>query len=149
MNQQHILAFLILLSICSCGRKQKNIFSFTDQDLPRANKLAFPAVKGIKVYKKHPGAIVTWFALDLPTTPSPTSPFFCQKNFVGYNVYRLVRINIIPKHPLNRHPLKTTEFFDKKLPRNNKPAYYLVRAVFIYNNAPIEGPSSLIVQLKG
>lgn len=147
---QHVFCsmLIVLLSMCSCGRKQKNIFSFGDQDLPRINKLVLPAVRGVTAEKKQNGTLVTWFALDLPTTPVPTTPYLCAKYFAGYNVYRLVRTNIIPKHPCNKKPLKVTTFFDKKIPKNITHVYYLVRAVFVYNKASTEGPTSLIVQLK-
>ncbi len=147
---QYIIGLLLMLTIgiCGCGRKQRNIFSFDGKELPRVNKLALPAVSGVSACKKEHGALVSWFALNLPTTADPATPYFCSKYFAGYNVYRLVRTNIIPKHPRNKNPLTTTEFFDKKMPRKNKTHYYLVRAVFIYNDTSTEGPTSLIVKLR-
>lgn len=141
-----ILILSILSCFCACGRKQRNIFLFDNQDIPRANKLTLPAVKGVKVREKSHGALVTWFPLDIPSTCAATNPYYCDKCFAGYNVYRLTRTNIIPRHPQNKRPIKATEFFDKKIPLNKKNLYYLVRAVFICNKTPVEGPVSLIVK---
>ncbi len=143
------LMFFGLLTLCSCGRKQKNLFSFGEQEAPRINKLALPAVKGVTAEKKQNGALISWFALDLPQTGAIETPYLCSKYFAGYNVYRLVRTNIIPKHPRNKQPIKATEFFDKKLPQKKTATHYLVRALFIYKNISIEGPTSHIVELKG
>lgn len=148
MNKHIILILVICTNFCACGRKQKNIFSFDNQETQKISKLDLPAVKGVKA-KRHPlGAVITWFDLNLSATANPQAPYLCCKNLAGYNVYRLARTNIIPRHPCNKRPLKITTFVDKKLPQGKRNIYYLVRAVFSYNQTEIEGPTSLVVKLN-
>jgi len=146
----NLLSCLLLsITLCSCGRKQKNIFSFENQEFHRVNKLTLPSVHGVTAKKTPQGNLITWFALQLPTSSSnPATKYLCSQYFTGYNVYRLVRTNIIPKQPCNKRPLKNTNFLDSKKVKINKPIYYLVRAVFTYNNAIVESPTSHIVCLR-
>lgn len=143
----YFFVFLCCL-LCSCGRKTKNIFVFDNPNELHINKLALPAVQGVSAHKDPGGTLISWFALPLPLVPSPTTPYLCSSCFVGYNVYRLVRTNIIPKHPRNRSPIQTTTFLDLHRPSNKKQNLYLVKAVFMHKGSPIEGPISQIISVK-
>ncbi len=144
----YMAAGLFIFMFSGCGRKQKNIFSFDKQEQIRLNKLSLPAAQGVTAKKTPHGNQISWFALELPQRPAPETPYLCAKHFLGYNVYRLVRINVIPKHPCNRKPINQTSFIDRRRPKKKQPLYYLVRAVFTYNKNITEGPTSLIVRLQ-
>lgn len=139
------LWFTILLSLLACGRKQKNIFTFADEGVPQINKLSLPVIRGVNITKTTQANTITWL------TPDLTKPFVNQSIpnkkfsdfFVGYNIYRLVRNNIIPKNPLNKKPLTTTTYTDKKI-KHTKRSFYLIKTVFVINKQTIEGPASAI-----
>jgi hypothetical protein len=149
-NGQKLLGitFVLIISISSCGRKQKNIFFCEEQNLPRANKLALPTVRGVAVHQKANGYLISWQEPLIPSTPTPSMPYLCTQCFAGYNVYRLVRTNIIPKNSCNEKPIRTKKIFDQKLHCKNRPTGYLIRTVFFYDNLLVEGPNSLIVRTK-
>lgn len=132
-----ICAGIVLLSCC--GRKQKNIFQFSDESISSTAKLSLPIIKGLAAHTTINGYSISWFEVKIDNAAT---------QLIGYNVYRLVRTNIIPKHPLNNKPLKEPLFLDTKKIDSNKPAYYLVRGVFCAHKKIIEGPASNIVQAK-
>lgn len=142
------LFLMILLGIClaTCGRKRKNIFSFSNDNMPVVNKLSLPVVRGITLQKANNGYLINWLMPDLSQVLQEKSLLF-KKNlascFIGFNIYRLVRNNIIPKHPINKKPITTTEYLDKKAPQK-KQTLYLVKIVFSINQQIIEGPASAI-----
>lgn len=141
-KQSNVLALaFLLIFFAGCGRKTRNIFAFDEHAAPRISKLSFSAVQGVVAQRTPQGNLIRWVALEVPKNPQPTAPYFCVKNFTGYNVYRLVRTNIIPKGPRNKHPIKDTSFLD----RHAHAGYYLVRAVFTCDHAVTEGPVSHIV----
>lgn len=137
-NLLSLASIFILFTFCSCGRKIRNIYSFDEQENRRINKLSLPIVQGVAAKKTPHGNLISWFAIDVPQ----------DKNFAGYNVYHLVRTNIIPKHSCNKNPLQTTTFLDSKKHHTKKPGYYLVRAAFTHNDSIIEGPISHIVYIQ-
>lgn len=131
-----LLLIIILLLLTSCGRKQRNIFSFPQEEQKKISVFDFPCVKGMNVTKTNQGNKIQWIALK--------EEGVSEKKFLGYNLYRLNTQGFIPKKPLNASPLKNNEFFDKqKLETQN---LYLVKAVFMSNGKIIEGLSS---QIKG
>ena len=139
------LLFTLVILFSACGRKQKNIFSFADQNIPQINRLGLPVVRGVSATHTGHTNMINWL------TPQLATPFTAQqlsnKNFsdffIGYNVYRLVRNNIIPKMPLNKNPLKTTFYIDKKI-KHHKRYFYLIKTVFVINKQTLEGPASAI-----
>ncbi len=136
--------FIILLFlISSCGRKQKNIFSFEPEVKNKVSKLDLPAVRGLTITKSNQGNLLSW--LDLAFTKA-TQNF--QKNFVGYDIFRLTSLNFIPKHPLNKTPLTETHFLDKPYShkrQTSKNFYYLVQPIFKFDKQITKGPSSQIM----
>ena len=142
------ITFVLIICTCGCGRKQKNIFFCEEQSIPRANKLILPTVRGVVVQPKADGCLISWQKPTIPSIPKLSTPYLCSQCFVGYNVYRLVRTNIIPKNSCNAKPIQIRKFFDQKPPCKNRSTDYLVRTVFLYDNLFIEGPNSLIVRIK-
>ena len=73
-----------------------------------------------------------------------------EKNFLGYNIYKLVHSLIVPKKPLNKFYIKETTFLDKniRIEKGKSCDCYLVRAVFKINDQIIEGPSSQVICVK-
>lgn len=142
------LCLIILLGIFlpTCGRKQKNIFSFSQEDVPVINKLSLPVVRGITIQKTKDGALITWLAPNLSHMQQETNKSLSDL-FIGFNIYRLVRNNIIQKHPINKKPVTKTEYLDKKV-FNKKQNLYLVKIVFSINQQTIEGPASAIASLQ-
>lgn len=141
--RNHNFAFIILLFlISSCGRKQKNIFSFEPEVKNKVSKLDLPAVRGLTITKSNQANLLSW--LDLAFTK--TNQNF-QKHFIGYDVFRLTSLNFIPKHPLNKTPLTETHFLDKPKNRAQK-SYYLIQPIFKFDKQIIKGPSSQIICIE-
>lgn len=151
MNNKFYIQLLIIsfLFFTGCGRKQKNIFIFEPDQKLKITKLDLPAVKGLSITKKNNCNILTWF--DLFNQKNSASINSLQKNFIGYDVFKLTKRNFIPKHPLNKNPLIETQFVDKnkkftrKAPRKS---FYLVQPVFKFDNQFIKGLSSQIVGIE-
>ena len=149
-STKHILVVSLIILfgmlLTSCGRKQKNIFSFSHDNIPIVNKLSLPVVRGVTIQKTKAGNLINWLTPDLSKIPQEKSLLF-NKNlahcFTGFNIYRLVRNNIIPKHPINNKPITTTNYLDKKA-SHQKQTLYLVKIVFSINQQLIEGPASAI-----
>ncbi len=145
-SQILIISFLLFTG---CGRKQKNIFSFEPEPKIKVKKLDLPAVRGLNITPKDGFPELTWF--DLFNQKNSTQINSLQKNFVGYDVFKLTKQNFIPKHPLNKNPLTETQFLDKsKKPARKNPSksFYLVQPVFKFDNQIIKGPSSQIVGIE-
>lgn len=129
---RRLLVIWLLFLSSSCGRKQRNIFTFPQEEPKKLSIFDFPVVKGIRVTKVSHGNKITWF---------PLSNITQTKVFLGYNVYRLTLQGFIPKKPLNAIPLINNEFLDKQ--KTDKQSY-LIKAVFRVNEKTIEGLSSQI-----
>jgi hypothetical protein len=137
-----ILKFILILFIIfltNCGRKSRNIFVFSKVQKVKIKKLAFPSVKGINVTAKKHGNLVSWRAVGKNN--------FSEK-FIGYDIYRLTSLHVIPKKPLNKNPITKTQFFDITRHKTKKQNQYLVRAVFRNKNKQIHGPASQIFSIS-
>lgn len=141
MKKFILLPYAFLLLFSGCGRKQRNIFHFPENEPIVFNKLDFPVVKQVKVTQTTQGNKISWQAIK----PQQFKVKECPCSVQGYNVYRLVRTSIIPKQPLNKKIIEKTMWLDTTMPKNTKQAFYLVRALFMVNDRIIEGPISLIV----
>ena len=125
---RYIILFLLLLS--GCGRKQKNIFDFTEKKtVHRVDKFDLGFIKGIQVKKTDQGSLVTWDFLSAEKK-------IYKNDFIGYNVYRLVRSSLIPKKSLNKKPIIQTTFLDKEVlllssDLKQKSYCYVLRPVFL------------------
>ncbi len=123
-----MILFLLLLS--GCGRKQKNIFDFTEKKtVHRVDKFDLGFIKGIQVKKTDQGSLVTWDSLDAEKK-------IYKNDFIGYNIYRLVRSSLIPKKSLNKKPIIQTTFLDKEVlllssDLKQKSYCYVLRPVFL------------------
>ena len=151
MNNKFYIQLLIIsfLFFTGCGRKQKNIFSFEPDQKLKVTKLDLPAVKGLKIAKNGDCNILTWF--DLFNQKNSTSINSLQKNFIGYDVFKLTKRNFIPKRPLNKNPLTETQFVDKNkkfTKKSPRKSFYLVQPVFKFDNQFIKGLSSQIVGIE-
>jgi hypothetical protein len=145
-TQVLIVSFLFF---ASCGRKQKNIFSFEPDPKIKATKLDLPAVTGLSITKNDGCVILTWF--DLFNQKNNAQIKALQKNFIGYDVFKLTKQNFIPKHTLNKTPLTETRFVDKtRRPPGKTPkkSFYLIQPVFKFDNQLIKGLSSQIVSIE-
>ncbi len=143
------LLIIVFLFFTGCGRKQKDIFSFESNPKTKITKLDLPAVKGLKITKKDGCNILTWFDLFNTQNNTPINPL--QKNFIGYDVFKLTKKNFIPKHPLNKNPLTETQFVDKNVKFKRKKtgkSFYLIQPVFKFDNQFIKGLSSQIVGIE-
>lgn len=140
------MILILVLFFSGCGKKQKNIFDFT-QKKPNSkiNKFELGFIKGIEVKKNDSGNLISW------------NKFKTQKkyinNFKGYNVYRLVRSSIIPKKPLNKKPLNNLNYLDKEIfsisnDFTQKNYCYAVKPVFIIENKFFFGITSQIACTK-
>lgn len=137
MNLQRCSILLILVLCClpACGRKQRNIFNFSEKNTTKINKLSLPAVKGVQVQKNNSSNLVKWLPVD------------SSMKLLGYNVYCLVRGSFAPKKPLNKQPVNQTHFTDTA-PGNKYPNCYFVVPVFSENDQIFEGPISQIICAK-
>ena len=123
-----IILFLLLLS--GCGRKQKNIFVFAEKKtIHRVDKFDLGFIKGIQVKKTDQGSLITWNSLE-----SEKSEY--KKDFIGYNIYRLVRSSLVPKKSLNKKPIIQTSYLDKEVlllssDLKQKSYCYVLRPVFL------------------
>jgi PBP1b-binding outer membrane lipoprotein LpoB len=152
MDLNKIYSYIFLVSIflfSSCGRKQKNIFSFAPEPDVKINKLDLPAVRGLSITKTKDGMLLSW--LDLFSRKSSPEINSLQKNFVGYDVFKLTKKMFIPRTPLNKAPLTTTQFLDRSNAHTKKSgvkSFYLIQSVFKFDNQIIKGPSSQVVGIK-
>lgn len=130
------LFFLILLS--GCGRKQRTIFYFPEQNAVRILTLQLASPKITRLCKTSHGIHIQWLA-------PAHRPNVEQAELIGYNIYRLTRHGFIPKKPLNEAPITKTEFYDV----STKPSAerYAVRAIFKMHGQLHEGPTSNICAL--
>lgn len=137
-----VILFLLLLS--GCGRKQKNIFDFTEKKtVYRVDKFDLGFIKGIQVKKTDQGSFITWNSLV-----SEKKEY--KKDFIGYNVYRLVRSSLVPKKSLNKKPIIHTNFMDKEVlllsPDLKQKSYcYVLRPVFLIEEQIYLGAISQVV----
>ena len=138
----HNFLFIFLIFISGCGRKQKDVFYFPpEHKVLNVNKLELGYVKNVKVLKTDIGNKILWQPAEIKN----------EKEFLGYNVYKLVSASFVPKKPLNKSPIMQTNFLDKEVLQNNnlnkskKCCCYLVRAVFKIDDKIYEGPSSQVV----
>lgn len=152
MNSNKFYTQLLIISFLfftGCGRKQKNIFSFEPESKIKVTKLDLPAVQGLQITKKDGCNVLTWF--DLFNKKNNAAINSLQKNFVGYDVFKLTKRNFIPKHPLNKTPLTETKFVDKNRKFTRKASaksFYLIQPVFKFDNQYIKGLSSQIVGIE-
>ena len=137
----NFIFIILLFLISSCGRKQKNIFSFEPEVKNKASKLDLPSVRGLAITKSPEGNLLSWFNLSFTKEKS-----LFQKHFVGYDVFKLTSLNFIPRHPLNKKPLIVTHFLDK--PQIHKKICYLIQPIFKFDKQVIKGPSSQIICIE-
>jgi hypothetical protein len=129
------IGILILLVTNNCGRKQRNIFSFHQEETSKKTVFDFPSPKEFKVSKTKDGTNLTWAPLSLKISESTV--------FLGYNVYRLNKEGFIPKKPLNSIPFKDTTFpIATKF--GQQKTFFMIRGVYRVKNKTIEGLSSQI-----
>lgn len=103
---RYLFLFLVLLN--GCGKKQRNIFDFSEKKVDfKVNKFNLGFIKGIQVKKTHLGNLITWNFLDISSE--------YKDDFIGFNIYRLVRSSLIPKKTLNKKPIIQCQFLDKEI----------------------------------
>ena len=141
----YIVLFLLLFS--GCGKKQKNIFNFSEKKpINKVNKFDLGFIKGIQIKKTDLGNLITWNILD-----KEKKEF--KKYFLGYNIYRLVRSSLVPKNPLNKKPIIQTMFLDKEIlflssDLKQKRYCYVLRSVFQIEEKNYLGAISQIICTK-
>lgn len=141
----YIILFLLLLS--GCGRKQKNIFNFSEKEnLKKVNKFDLGFIKGIQVKKTDLGNLITWNSLYKEKKE-------LKRSFLGYNIYRLVRSSLVPKNPLNKKTIIQTMFLDKEVLfissyLKQKRYCYVLRSVFLIEDKIYLGLISQIICTK-
>ena len=148
LKNKNIILLIILFLMPSCGRKQKNIFSFEPEVKNPVSKLDLPVVRGLTITKTSQGNLLSWLDLSFPQKNSLIS---LEKHFIGYDVFRLTSLNFIPKHTLNKNPLTETHLLDKpKIHKKNhtQKFYYLVQPIFKFDKQIIKGLSSQIVCIE-
>jgi len=133
--------FVSIAFIAGCGKKQKDVFYFPpEHKVLNINKLELGYAKNVKVLKTEAGNEILWQFAEIKN----------EKEFLGYNVYKLVRASFVPNKPLNKSPIKQTRFLDEevfqrnRLKKRKKCFCYLVRAVFKIDDKIYEGPSSQV-----
>lgn len=148
---------LILFSIClifffGCGRKQKNIFHFpSDKTTLKVSKLSLPVVKRLKVQTTQQGNLLSWQDLSDSEKKRFTENDKIEINFIGYNVYRLVKSLFVSKKSINHLLIKENQFLDDQIFQKDlkqETSCYLVRAVFKFQDKNIQGPASQVVFAK-
>ncbi len=141
----YIVLFLLLFS--GCGKKQKNIFNFSEKKtINKVNKFDLGFIKGIQIKKTDLGNLITWNILD-----KEKKEF--KKYFLGYNIYRLVRSSLVPKNSLNKKPIIQTMFLDKEIlflssDLKQKRYCYVLRSVFQIEEKNYLGAISQIICTK-
>jgi hypothetical protein len=136
------LIFILIFCFSGCGKKQKNIFDFTQKKInPKINKFELGFIKGITAKKTTSGNLITWNKLK--TNKKHIN------NFKGYNIYRLVRSSIIPKKSLNKKIIENTNYLDQEiflLPDDfkQKNYCYVIKPVFFIENKIFLGITSQI-----
>jgi hypothetical protein len=138
-----VISIVLLFLTPNCGRKQKSFLIFPDEVPVKINKLDLPAVKGVVVQKVDAGLHVSWLPLFSNKTPIHIKKI--ESNFVGYDVFRLAKANIIPKRPLNPKPITENYFIDPKI-KSKYQVYYTIQPVFKFDKQVLHGPSSQIVK---
>ena len=128
------LLICFLVTVCGCGRKQKNIFNF-DAPVRKPSTLLFPVVKGVEVRRTYEGDYVSWLPIN--------SVMVGDYAWCGYNVYPLTRARIIPKKPYNKKPLKATHCLVHSV--HHRALSYAIRSVFSNGIETVEGPVGLVV----
>ncbi len=147
MKKFNIIILFFLLIFSNCGRKQKNIFDFPDPDEKpefKVNKLSLPAVKGVKVERAELWNKISWQKVSILEV---TLDKKIKKEFIGYNVYRLVNSLFVPKKTVNKFWIRGKEFLDTQALEQDladQSHSYLVRAVFKINDKIFEGPASQV-----
>lgn len=140
LSQISTLLFCIVL-MSSCGKKQKNIFNFSRQEIQKINKLVFPPIKGARATHMPQGIQLTWHPIK--TVQLKKVPY--KTKLIGYNVFRLTRYRFVPKKPLNGTPVIKEEFLDTINKAHKKTYCYFIRGVFQVEKKIIQGPGSQIV----
>jgi len=134
----HIIFIVLVFCFSSCGRKQRNIFNFSETNKLKINKLTLPAVKGVKVKKINNENVVEW--LEVKSNDK-------DMKLLGYNIYRLTRGYFAPKKPMNSKIITGNIFVDQH-PKSNYPNCYFVTPVFSKQDQFFEGPISQIISIK-
>ena len=145
-----LLIFLILLS--ACGKKQPNIFDFSPKkEFCKVSKFDLGFVKNLKVTKTDRGYTLFWQELAKQNLSLKYKNAKIQ--FLGYDIYRLVRSSIIPKKSLNDFPIKETEFVDTQILSLSKefvlenPCYVVV-PIFNVDGRTVKGLISQVICAK-
>ncbi len=149
MTRQFFLAVLalpLLVSVCGCGKKERNPFQFNELEKKTLPTLRFPSVKKARLEADT----LTWQVVS-PAEMQTLQTWVHQQeghenvdvSLVGYNVYGFTSGGFIARTPLNRRPLSTTSF---SLPKNTRHDQFLIRAVFSVGKDVYEGSASRIVQ---
>jgi hypothetical protein len=152
MQLRLIFFSISLFLFFGCGRKQKNIFYFpSGKSALKVSKLSLPVVKGLKIQKTLQGNLLSWYDLSDQERHRFTELDKIEIEFVGFNVYRLVKSIFVPKKPVNQLLIKENRFLDNQIIQKEfeqESNYYLVRAVFKFQNKNIQGPASQVVLAK-
>lgn len=143
MKRIYLINILLLIFLCGCGKKQKNIFNFSKKPKnQKINKFRFGFIKGIDVKKTgSKGNLITWEKLKIPEA--------YNDSFIGYNVYRLNKFLLIPKKPINNKPILKTSILDKEVlflsPDSMQDYYcYIIYPIFLINNKINYGAASQV-----
>jgi hypothetical protein len=124
------------LFLLGCGKKNKHIFSFQNEEQQRKRIPLFtlPLIENISLSSDQGDRILRWNALLTPLTYAGE-----RVDLHGYNLYTFNDVSFIPKMP----------FFTQEC--LYKPAgdavntYYIVRGVYVFQGRYIEGPSSKVI----
>jgi hypothetical protein len=135
LNKLYGICFFLTLFLHGCGKKNKHIFSF-QQEQKRKHIPIFimPLVVNISASVQQDEVIITW---------NPLADSFSyaheQMHLHSYNVYSFNDASFIP-----RKASSTQECFYKDK-RKKGVTYYTVRGVYMFQGRRLEGPHSKIV----
>ncbi len=128
----------------SCGRKQKNIFLF-DQQEPKEKIacLTLPCPYTLSATKSNNNWVISW---DDCKKEFETHPAYKKIDFLGYFIYPVTSFDFIAKKPYNSNPYTDTSFV---IPEKDSLLFkkVCIRTVFHDKQKMYFGPYSKIIVL--
>lgn len=127
--------------VAQCGRKQRTLFQFPDQNSKPINKLTLPAVRGLRAQWQEDATLLTWQPAECPSDKAPLS-------LLGYHIYCFTKGRFASKRPITTNPIVQTHFTDIANANKRAQSCYMIRAVFSAHDQVIQGPASYIATAK-
>ena len=128
-----LILFLILISISSCGRKNRSIFSFNKDEKPSiTERLMLPAVRIGRVVRKEDTIQLRW-----------KPPYkIKQEKLAGYFIYRVSQHGIISKKPLNDQPICICEYSEPIIATTYG---YVIKVLYLVDGEGVVSPASRVI----